>query len=565
MNDFDAIVVGSGISGGWVAKELTERGLKVLMLERGREIVPEKDYTDMLDPWDRKNLDRVPEDELKRDFPIQGDVYAMHDSTKHFWVKDHEHPYEFPEDKRYEWRRGYHLGGRSIMWGRFSWRWSPIDFEANLKDGHGVDWPIRYDDLAPWYDKTEIFAGISGRNEGLIAVPDGKFLPPFEMTEPELAIKKKIEAAFPGRKLIEGRSANLKTATSEHEALGRGMCQVRSRCYHGCSYGAYFSSNSATLPAAMRTGNFTLVTDAIVQEVVYDAKTQRVTGVRVVDANTKEGRTYTGRMVFLNASTIATAMILLNSKTERFPNGLANDSDQVGRNLMDHVGGVRAVGRLPGFLDTYYSGRRPNSTYLPRYANITEMDKPYQRGFAYQVYVSRGGWSGDKPGIGEQFKKSNRTPGDWTVTFDPFGEVLPDPDNRMTFHPTKKDGWGMPIPYIDAAMGANEMALIYAALDDAEAMMKAAGIVEIKRPKREEIKPPAHGSRIHEMGTARMGRDPKTSVLNGWNQAHDVPNLFITDGACMTSSAVQNPSLTYMALSARAANHAADLIKEGRI
>jgi choline dehydrogenase-like flavoprotein len=564
MSEFDAIIVGSGMSGGWVAKELCEQGFKVLLLERGREIVPEKDYTDMLDPWQKKNLDRIAEDEKAKHYPVQGDVYAIKESTKQFWVKDDEHPYEHPADKPYKWRRGYHLGGRSIMWGRLSWRLSPIDFEANAKDGIGVDWPIRYDDLAPWYDKAETFAGISGRAAGLVAVPDGKFLPPFEMKAAEVEIKKRLEAAFPGRNLLEARTANLRQATAEHEALGRAQCQVRDHCFHGCSFGAYFSSISATLPAALKTGNLTIKCDSIVQSVDYDPKTKRVTGVKVVDANSMKGATYTAKMVFLNASTIGTAMILLNSKSEAFPNGLANSSDQVGRNLMDHVGGVRVSGKLPGFEDRYYSGRRPAVCYVPRYMNLEKQDRDFKRGYAFQVYVSRGSWWGDRPGIGEDFKKANRQPGDWSVTFDPFGEVLPDPKNRVTLM-DKKDKWGMPIPFIDAAFGENETALMRAALDDAEEMMTAIGVVDIHRPRGDEIKPSPQGDRIHEMGTARMGRDPKTSVLNGWNQAHDVANLFITDGACMTSSAVQNPSLTYMALSARAANHAAELLKEGTI
>ncbi len=564
MSEFDAIVIGSGISGGWVAKELSEKGLKVLLLERGREIVPEKDYTDMLNPWERPNLNRIPEDEKKKHYAIQGDVYAIHQTSKQFWVKDDEHPYEVPEGKDYKWRRGYHLGGRSIMWGRLSWRLSPIDFEANAKDGIGVDWPIRYDDLAPWYDKVETFAGVSGRAEGLLTVPDGKFLPPFEHNAAEKEIRKKIEAAFPGRTLIEGRVAHLRTTTAEHEALGRSQCQARNHCFYGCSFGAYFSSNSATLPAALKTGNLTIKCDSIVQEVIYDAKLKRVTGVKVIDANSKEGKTYSAKMIFLNASTIATAMILLNSKSETFPNGLANSSDQVGRNLMDHVGGVRVNGTLPGLEDRYYSGRRPNVGYVPRYVNVEKQDRDFKRGFAFQVYVDRGGWWGDKPGTGDAFKQSNRTPGHWQVTFDPFGEVLPNPENRVTLT-QRKDQWGSPVPLISAAMGENEMALMRTALDDGEAMMKAAGCVDIKRPKAEDVVPAAPGDRIHEMGTARMGRDPKTSVLNSWNQAHDVPNLFITDGACMTSSAAQNPSLTYMALSARAAQHAVELHKEGRI
>jgi choline dehydrogenase-like flavoprotein len=562
MSDFDAIVVGSGMSGGWVAKELTERGLKVLVLERGRDIDPAKDYTDMIEPWQKTNLDRVPEDELKNDYAVQGDVYAMYESTKRFWVKDSEHPYETPEGRPYKWRRGYHLGGRSIMWARMSYRLSNLDFEANLKDGHGVDWPIRYEDLAPWYDKVETFAGVSGSQEGLSQLPDGKFLPPFEMTVVEKHLKASIEKNYDDRKMIIARSANLKTATQEHLDLGRGPCQSRNQCFHGCSYGAYFSSNSATLPAARRTNNLTVVTDAIAHSLNYDEKTGRVTGVNVVDAKTKEKKIYTGKMVFLNASTIASALILLNSKSARFPNGLANSSDQVGRNLMDHVSAFQLTGLVPGYEDKYVEGRRPTVAYIPRYGNVNGKDKPYDRGFAFQVYSGRDGWYGERPGLGDEFKKANRTPGPWRITLHPMGEVLPYADNRVTPHKSRTDQWGVPIPFIDATMRENEQLLMEAAAKDAVEMMEGAGVKIDKKP---EIKLTEPGNLIHEMGTVRMGRDPKTSVLNGWNQAHDVPNLFVTDGACMTSSAVQNPSLTYMAISARAANHAADLFKEGKL
>jgi choline dehydrogenase-like flavoprotein len=567
MSDFDAIVVGSGMSGGWSAKELTERGLKVLVLERGKDIVPEKDYSDMQAPWERKHFDKVPEDELKRDYAVQGDVYAMFNSNKHLWVKDSEHPYETPENRPYKWRRGYHLGGRSIMWARMSYRLSEYDFEANLKDGHGVDWPIRYADLAPWYDKVETFAGISGSREGLAQLPDGNFLPPFELTVAEQHLMRSIADNYDTRKLIIGRAANLKRATQEQLDLGRNPCMSRNLCYHGCSLGAYFSSNSATLPAAKRTNNLTIVTDAIVHSVEYDAKTNRVTGVNVIDAKTKEKKTYTGKMVFLNASTIASAMILLNSKSERFPNGLANSSDQVGRNLMDHVSTTQIQGMVPGYEDKYIEGRRPTVAYIPRYGNITEQDKPYKRGFAFQVYSGRDGWYGERPGLGEEFKKANRAPGPWRITLHMMGEVLPYEDNRVTPHKSKVDQWGLPLAYIDASMRENERLLVQHATRDAIEMMEQAGVVIDKDKRIDPMKaePTDPGNIIHEMGTARMGRDPKTSVLNAWNQAHDVPNLFVTDGACMTSSAVVNPSLTYMAIAARAANHAADLLKEGKL
>ncbi len=565
MAQFDAIVVGSGMSGGWVAKELCEKGLKVLMIERGHAIDPKTDYSDNLDPWQRPNMNRINEDELKEHYPVQGDVYALHETTKQFWVRDSDHPYESAPGKPFVWRRGFHLGGRSIMWGRLSYRWSPMDFEANAKDGHGVDWPIRYDDLAPWYDYVERFAGISGSREGLAQLPDGQFLPPFELNAVEDMIAGRMRAQYAGRVLIPGRVANLRQATEEHTALGRAQCQARNLCYNGCSFGAYFSSLSATLPAAQRTGNLTIVTDAIVQSIDHDPQTNRVTGVRVIDAKAKTAQRYTAKLVFLNASTIGTAMVLLGSRSAAFPNGLANSSDQVGRNLMDHVSGkTRINATYSGLRDAYYAGRRPNVAYIPRYGNLNGRDQAdYERGFAYQVYSSRLGAAGYKPGIGAELKAANRMPGDWTVTFDSFGEVLPNAANRVMLHNRRVDKWGMPLPFIDAAMGPNERAIVSAAARDAQAMMAKLGLENITEIRPDDVEPTEMGDRIHEMGTARMGRDPRTSVLNGWNQSHDVPNLFITDGACMTSSACQNPSLTYMALSARAADRAATLFKEG--
>lgn len=567
MTEYDAIVVGSGMSGGWSAKELAEKGLKVLVLERGSKIEPSKDYADFVSPWDKPNLDQIPQDEVKKDYPIQYRAvkYAMRDSTKHFWVKDSEHPYDTPEDKPYDWIRGYHTGGRSLLWSRQSYRLGPQDFEANKKDGHGTDWPIRYDDLAPWYDYVETFAGVAGNNDGLKQLPDGIFQPAFDLTCVEEEFKKNLEKSYPTRNVIQARVAHLTKPTEEQMSLGRGPCQVRNHCNRGCSFGAYFSSNHATLPAAMRTGNCTIVNDAIVHSLDYDADKKRVTGVKVIDANTNEVTTYTARVVFLNASTIATSMILLQSKSETFPNGLANSSDQVGRNLMDHVSGPGASGEFEGFDDKYYYGRRPGGIYIPRYANITEQDKPYLRGFGFQGSGTRGTWSGNRPGIGEDFKSANRKPGNWRVSIYAFGEVLPDPNNRVTLHKSKKDKWGLPIAHIDCAMGENEKIMMREAQKDAYEMLKSAGAVNINRGPDADFNMTNPGNRIHEMGTARMGRDPKTSVLNEWCQAHDVPNLFITDGACMPSGGCQNPSITYMALSARAADHAVKLFKNGEI
>lgn len=564
MADFDAIVIGSGMSGGWVAKELCERGLKTLVLERGREIVPHKDYKDMLAPWEIPNLGRVPEDDIAKHYFIQnrGASYALKEATKHYWVKDDEHPYDMPEDAEFQWLRGYHTGGRSVMWGRQSYRLGPQDFEANARDGHGVDWPIRYPDLAPWYDHVERFAGVSGAAEGLSQLPDGVFQPPFEMTAAERLVKERIERAFPTRKVIHARVAHLTEPTEEQMALGRGRCMARNVCDRGCSFGAYFSSLSATLPAAKRTGNLTLVSDAIVQHIDYDPATGRVTGVRAVDAKTKQGRAYTARLVFVNASTIASTMILLNSVSEAWPHGLSNRSGQLGRNLIDHFGGAWAEGYIDGLDDRYHAGRSPGGIYIPCYANVTEPADDFHRGFGFQGGARRVGWTGDRPGIGADFKIANRSPGRWRFGIGGFAEMLPNPQNRITLHPTRKDAWGMPVPVIEARHGANELAMIKRASRDARAMLQAAGATDIRSSEDWPISLSPVGNKIHEMGAATMGRDPATSVLNGWCQSHDIANLFCSDGASMPSGGCQNPSLTYMALSARAANHAADLMQE---
>jgi choline dehydrogenase-like flavoprotein len=551
---FDAIVVGSGISGGWVAKELCERGLKVLMLERGPEIRHGEDYSQDLAASLRRSEDQIALEEREKHYPYYAGVsYALFESNKAFWASDYDHPYETAPGKPYRWIRGYQLGGRSLTWGRQSYRWAPQDFESNLKDGHGVDWPIRYDDLAPWYDHVEAFAGISGDYDGLCQLPDGDFLPPWPMNVVEEAAKANIEAAFPTRRMIMGRVANLSRTTKTHQDLGRKRCEGKLACAHGCTLGGYFSTQAATLPAARATGNLTVVTDAVVASVEHDPVLGRVTGVRVVDRNTREGRTYSARMVFLNASSINTSAILLNSVSEAFPRGLANGSDQVGRNLMDHVSTRPIVGRWPGFQDQHDPGERPTGIYIPRYANVTETDKPYLRGFGMQggaVRTRRAEAPGGLP---------------WSMSLMPFGEVLPNPDNRVTLSASRRDSWGVPVPIIDAAHGRNEYLMMREAAHDAWRMLKAAGCVDLNawEEAAEQVTPP--GDRIHEMGTARMGRDPATSVVNGWGQAHEVPNLFLSDGAVMASSASMNPSLTYMALSARTANHAADLLRDGAL
>ncbi|WP_371398199.1 GMC oxidoreductase [Fretibacter rubidus] len=562
--DFDAIVIGSGISGGWVAKELCERGLKVCVLERGSEFDPMRDMSDNLDPWETPFADRVSEAEIEEDYPIQGRTYAFKDSTKHLWIKDSEHPYVRTDGTTFNWRRGGKVGGKSHMWARASYRLAPYDFAVNAEDGEGVDWPVRYDDIAPWYDYVEKFAGISGGRDGLAQLPDGKhFLPPFDLTCAEKDLQKSLSQLYPERSLIIGRVANLTRATDDHTAVGRGQCQARNRCYHGCSYGGYFSSTSATLPAAKATGKLTLIPNAIVSKLILDPKSQRISAVQVRDTKTGLGTTYRSNIVFLNASAIASAMILLNSASEDRPTGLANRSDQVGRNLMDHLGGSRVQARVPGHLDKYYYGRRPIGGYIPRYRNFPARDQDYKRGWGYQVYSSRGGGTGRRPGVGDEFKTANRTPGDWTIMLDAFGEVLPRADNRVTLHKTKTDKWGHPIANINFQLSENDKVLMQAAHNDAIEMLRAAGFDNIIENQKPGTDMKGVNGRIHEMGTARMGRDPSTSVLNKLNQAHDIANLFITDGSFMASSAVQNPSLSYMAFSARAAHHAADLLEAG--
>lgn len=561
---FDAIVIGSGMSGGIAAKELTERGLKTLVLERGNEVRHRQDYQDFVMPWDAPNAMNIPEEESARDYPIQRECYAVNNLTKQFFVKDSEHPYTTPDDRPFTWIRGYHTGGRSLMWGRQTYRLSPMDFEANARDGHGSDWPIRYEDLAPWYSHIENFIGVSGSLEGLEQLPDGDFLPPFELNDGEEAFKHAVERQFAGRKVIPARVANLREARDHHRAMGRAPCQVRSICERGCSFGAYHSSLSTSLPAAHATGNLTIVHDAIVDSIIHDPATGRATGVRVIDRNTKVGTTYEAKIIFSCASTIGTAAILLNSVSEAFPRGLANSSGMVGRNIMDHLYSLLTVGILPQAPDTYYFGRRPGGLYIPRYRNLPgqEPEPGFVRGYGFQGGASRTGGSGaalGQIGIGEELKDKARKLGPWLIYISGFGEVLPNPENRVTLSATEKDQWGIPLPHISAAFGANEHAMIDRIMDDGKAMVEAAGGIVVSQAD----KPGKFGLGIHEMGTACMGKDPATSVLGKWNAAHDVPNLFITDGAAMASSGCQNPSLTYMALSARAADHAVQLLQEG--
>lgn len=558
-NTYDAIVIGSGISGGWAAKELSEKGLKTLVLERGRDVRHVLDYPTMnLDPWDTELRGRVTQEDMKN-YPVQLRTgYTITEATKHWFVNDLEHPYT--ETKRFDWIRGYHVGGRSLLWGRQSYRLAPMDFESNARDGFGVDWPIRYKDLAPWYDYVERFAGISGQKEGLEQLPDGEFLPPMEMNCVEQHLKEKIELNYPGRKLTIGRVANL---TQPHN--GRGSCQYRNRCIRGCPYGGYFSSNASTLPAAAATGNMTLRPHSIVHSLIYDPETQKATGVRIVDGETRETHEFFARIVFCCASALGTTSILMNSRSDRFPDGLGNDSGELGHNLMDHHFMVGASGRFDGYNDQYFKGRRPNGIYIPRFQNLDRDStrKDYLRGFGYQGNGSRSDWRANikEMAFGAEIKESLFAPGPWRMGLTGFGESLPYHENHVRLNYEKLDKWGLPTLVIDCEFKENELNMRKEMASAAAEMLETAGFKDVQTYDR--IGAPGLG--IHEMGTARMGRDPKTSVLNAYNQVHAVPNVFVTDGACMTSAACQNPSLTYMALTARACDHAVKELNKGNL
>ncbi|MFN4145831.1 MAG: GMC oxidoreductase [Runella sp.] len=555
---YDAIVVGSGISGGWAAKELTERGLRVLCLERGRDVKHIIDYeTAMKNPWDFPHRGRPDNMAAEEYWANIRTGYTANEEHRHFFENDKQNPYL--ETRPFDWIRAYHTGGRSLLWGRQSYRFNEEDFMANAKEGIAIDWPIRYKDIAPWYDYVERFAGISGSREGLSVLPDGQFLPAMELNCLEKHVKTEVMKKM-GRPITIGRVAHLTKPTAIHTGLSRANCQFRNMCMRGCPYGAYFSTQSATLPAAMKTKRLTLLNNKIVSEVIYDEKKQRAAGVRTIDQNTLEVKEYYARIIFLNASAIPSASILMNSKSSRFPNGLGNDSDQLGRNIMDHHLAVGASGEFDGFTDQYYFGRRPNGVYIPRYRNWGKDKRDYLRGFGYQGGAGRSSWGRGvgMEGFGADFKQKISTPGPWTMGIGGFGEVLPNENNRFTLHPTQKDKWGMPLVVFDAAYGENEWKMREDMANDAAEMLEAAGLKNVT-PYNDKSKNLGIG--IHEMGTARMGKDPKTSVLNANNQVHACKNIFMTDGACMTSASCVNPSLTYMALTARAAKFAVDEMK----
>jgi choline dehydrogenase-like flavoprotein len=558
-NTFDAIVVGSGITGAWAAKELTEKGLKTLVLEAGRNIVPEEDYIEHVPQWEMKFRGMGDRRNLAENQPIQSTCYACDEWSSKFFISDKDHPYTTDPGKPFRWIRGRQVGGRSIMWGRQSYRWSDLDFEANLRDGIAVDWPIRYADIAPWYDYVEEFAGISGEALGLAQLPDSKFLPPMELNCTERIVRSELAKHFGGERVLTiGRAAIL---TQDHR--GRAACHYCGPCERGCITRSYFSSLNATLPAAEKTGRMTLRPFSVVHSVIVDQKTRRAAGVRVIDSQTKASVEFRAKVVFLCASALESVRILFNSAAPDFSNGLANSSGELGHNLMDHVTAGGASALIPGNEDRLELGRRPNGTYTPRFRNVKSKHPDFLRGYGFQGGAHRDGWNRGitQPGFGADFKKSLSKPGPWRFSFGGFGECLPNHNNYVELDKAKVDAWGIPTLKIHCGWSENELALRKDMAISAAEMLAAVGGREIEPFERND--PP--GFAIHEMGTARMGRDPKTSILNSFNQAHDVKNLFITDGSAMVSSSCVNPSLTYMALTARACDYAVRQMKKGEL
>ncbi|WP_431163109.1 GMC oxidoreductase, partial [Flagellimonas beolgyonensis] len=542
QESYDAIVVGTGISGGWAAKELCENGLKTLVLERGPMVRHREDYpTANMDNWDFPHAGRATREDVSKQEKQSRTGYTTGAASKHWFVNDLEHPYN--EVKRFDWMRGYHVGGRSIMWGRHSYRWSDIDFEANKNEGVAVDWPVRYKDIAPWYDKVESYIGVSGENLGLPQLPDGQFEPMMELNCVEQHVREKVAENFGGRVITAGRVAHI-NSDKQFDGDGRVRCQFRNRCIRGCPFGAYFSSVSSTLPAAERTGNMTLRPDSIVHEIIYDPNTKKATGVKVIDRETKEEFEFKAKVIFLCASAIASTSILMQSKSDRFPNGLGNDSGELGHNVMDHHFLVGASGKFDGFEDKYYKGRKPNGIYIPRFRNLggDSNMKDFKRGYGYQGGAGRGNYEElvAEATFGKGYKDAILTPGGWTMNMLAFGETLPYHDNKMMLDYDKKDQWGLPTVTFDAEIRENEFNMRKDMQDQAVQMLKKAGAKDITPYDR----PYALGLGIHEMGTARMGRDPKTSVVNGYNQVHACKNVYVTDGAFMTSASCVNPSLT---------------------
>jgi choline dehydrogenase-like flavoprotein len=558
QNTFDAIVIGSGISGGWAAKELCDHGLRTLVLERGRDVKHVVDYpTTSMNPWEFKHRGQLTT-QLRKENPIADRCYAFDEATQHFFVKDKEHPYV--QEKPFDWIRGYQVGGKSLLWARATQRWSRFEFEGPARDGYAVDWPIRYEDLAPWYSHVELFAGISGNRDGLETMPDGEFLPPWEMNCPEKHIQAKIHEHYKDRKVIQGRCAHLTEPKQIHLDQGRGKCQARNICYRGCPFGGYFSSNSSTLPWAQKTGKLTLRPHSVVHSIIYDDKKQKAVGVRVIDTNTKKETEFFAKIIFVNAACLNSNLILLNSKSNRFPNGLGNDNGLMGKYIAfhDYRGNITAT--LEGFNDTYDYGRKPTAALMPNFRNVYKQEMDFIRGYMTHYSASRPGWGQGygKEGIGEELKNSLLEPGTWSIYMMMQGETIPQEKNHVRLHPELKDDWGIPLLVTSVDYGENDHKIMKDFFEQGSEMLEKAGCKNINPYNNGRVP----GNDIHEMGGVRMGKDPKTSLLNKWSQFHTVPNVFVTDGACMTSVGNQNPSLTFMALTARAANYAVEQLKK---
>lgn len=561
QHTFDAIVIGSGISGGWAAKELCEKGLKTLVLERGRNVTHLRDYpTATKNPWDFPHRGHLPE-AIKNENPIAEKCYAFSEATTHFFVKDKEHPYV--QEKPFDWIRGYQVGGKSLLWARQTQRWSKFDFEGPARDGFATAWPISYNDIAPWYSHVELFAGIAGNKDGLETLPDGEFLPPWEMNVVEKQIQKRIMDAYHDRHVVIGRCAHLTKPQPVHLQQGRGQCQARSLCERGCPFGGYFSSNSSTLPWAAKTGNLTLRPDAVVHSIIYDEKKGKATGVRVIDAHTKSVTEYYARIIFVNAATLNSNLILLNSKSGRFPNGLGNDNDLLGRYIAFHNYRGSLTATIDGYLDTYYYGRRPAAVMMPNFRNVYKQETDFLRGYMTFYSATRSSWGhavdGDQ--IGANYKENISEPGNWNIYMMMQGETIPKAENRVSLSKDRTDEWGIPLLSVSVDYDDNDVKSLNDFLQQGAEMLDKAGCKNITPNDSKQ----APGLDIHEVGGVRMGTNPQNSLLNKWNQLHACPNVFVTDGACMTSTGTQNPSLTFMALTARAANYAVDELRKNNI